>query len=371
MDPNTGAVKAMIPGTHFDTSQYNVATHPYGLQMGSTWKVITLAAALDAGFSPDDSVSGATPCAFKGLGQTQNDEPGGGTMPIRTAIAKSVNCAFARIELAVGINNVVTMATKLGINPNRPSTPGVHLDPVLTLTLGTILATPVEMATVMSSVASGGIHHAPYFVQKIVGPDGNTLYEQSAQGDRVLSPDVANCEMNLLRGVVTDGTGGNANLSDRPVFGKTGTTDGHHNAAFYGGTPGQLVAFVWYGNKDANIDDAGFGGETPARIWHAFMQAQLAGAPIVPLPPPGPVCSRPGSSITDTGRELGTPATLFPAPSPSVVINPPRTTPTAPATTPTTAPAATTAPTTKPAAPPPHAPPPPPPPPGPAPAPGH
>src|SRR5581483_1407569 len=123
MDPNTGAVKAMIPGTNFATSQYNIATHPYGLQMGSTWKVMTLAAALNAGFSPNDSVSGDSPCSFKGYGQTSNAGEGeGGSMSIRTAIKDSVNCAFARIELAVGINNVISMATKMGINPNRPST---------------------------------------------------------------------------------------------------------------------------------------------------------------------------------------------------------------------------------------------------------
>jgi penicillin-binding protein 1A len=352
MDPNTGAVKAMIPGTNYATSQYNIATHPYGLQMGSTWKVITLAAALNAGFSPNDSVSGSSPCSFKGYGQTQNDEPGGGTMSIRSAIQNSVNCAFARIELAVGVNNVITMATKMGINPNRPSTPGIHLDPVLTLTLGTILATPVEMATVMSTVASGGVHHAPYFIQKIVGPDGNTIYEQSPQGDRVLPQDVAECEMNLLRNVVTSGTGTNANLSDRPVFGKTGTTDNQANAAFYGGTPGQLVAFVWYGDKDASVAGAGFGGNVPARIWHAFMSAQLAGAPVVQLPPQGPVCGRAGNAISDTGREVGTPSGFDS--NGQVPTTPPTTAPTATtAPSATTAPAATTAPpaTTAPAPP--------------------
>jgi penicillin-binding protein 1A len=265
-----------------------------------------------------------------------------------------VNCAFARIELAVGINNVVTMAGKMGINPNRPSTPGIHLDPVLTLTLGTIIATPVEMATVMSTVASGGIHHSPYYIQKIVGPDGNTIFEQSPDGDRVLSPDVANCEINLLHGVITSGTGNpNAVLANnRPAFGKTGTTDNQANAAFYGGTPGQLVAFVWYGDKDANIPGAGFGGQKPAMIWKRFMDAQLAGAPVVDLPAPGPVCSRPGQSIAETGSRtaqssgLDSNGQVPTTPPPTVTINPPSTA--APVTTAppaTTAPAGTTAPT--------------------------
>jgi len=236
------------------------------------------------------------------------------------------------------------MASKMGINPNRPSTPGYHLDPVLTLTLGTITATPVEMATVMSTVASGGVHHSPYFIQKIVGPDGNTIYDQSPQGDRVLSEDIANCEMNLLRGVVTGGTGTKANLADRPVFGKTGTTDNKANAAFYGGTPGQLVAMVWYGNKDANVPGAGFGGEIPARIWHNFMQAELAGAPVVQIPPAGPVCSRPGQAITDQGVRTGSSSGFDSNGRPPTT--PPPTTPAPTAPTATTAPAATSAPTT-------------------------
>jgi membrane peptidoglycan carboxypeptidase len=347
MDPNTGAVKAMIPGPDFAVNQYNIATHPPGRQMGSTWKVVTLAAALTAGFSPNDSVSGASPCAFKGgLGQTQNAEAGGGVMSIRSATQNSVNCAFARIELAVGIPNVVDMAKKMGFTQNP-----ANLLPVLTLTLGTITATPLEMATYMSTVASGGIHHTPYFVSKIVGPDGNTIFEQSPAGDRVLSQDVADCEVSLLRGVVTGGTGTKAQTPDgRPEFGKTGTTDDKKNAAFYGGTYGQLVAFVWYGDKDANVPGAGFGGDIPATIWRTFMTAQLAGQPVAPLPPPGPVCSRPGSAIDDSGaRHSGQSSGIDSSGNPLVPTTPPPTVQVNPITT-TTAPAATTAPTTAPAA---------------------
>jgi penicillin-binding protein 1A len=354
----------MIPGTNFDTSQYNIATHPYGLQLGSTWKVMTLAAALMNGFSPNDSVSGSSPCSFGSLGQTANAEAGEGTLTIASATAQSVNCAFARIELAVGIPNVISMATKMGIDPNRPDTPGIHLDPVLTLTLGTILATPLEMATVMSTVASGGVHHAPYFVQRIVGPDGNTIYDQSSQGDRVLPEDIADCEISLLHGVITSGTGNpNAVLANnRPAFGKTGTTEDEANAAFYGGTYGQLVAFVWYGNKDANVPGAGFGGQKPAAMWRAFMDAQLAGAPAVPLPDPGPVCSRPGSAISDSGQVTGSPASsssgtstnsgsapsTTPAPTPSTVATPAPTQAPAPAPAPNPPPTQPPAPPTSP-----------------------
>jgi membrane peptidoglycan carboxypeptidase len=182
----------------------------------------------------------------------------------------------------------------------------------------------------------------------------------------VLPQDAADCEINLLHGVITSGTGNpNAVLADnRPAFGKTGTTENKANAAFYGGTPGQLVAFVWYGDKDANIPGAGFGGQKPAMMWKAFMDAELAGAPQVPLPDPGPVCSRPGRAISDSGQVSGAPAQhAVPRPViPSIPFSPGAPTPsTAPATAPpapTAAPAPPPATAPPPGGGPPHGPPP-------------
>ncbi len=95
MDPRTGQVKAMVAGPGFEESQYNIATSYPGRQAGSTWKTITLAAALESGFSPNDRVSGSSPCSFGLLGKTQNAEGGGGSMTLRSATVNSVNCAYA------------------------------------------------------------------------------------------------------------------------------------------------------------------------------------------------------------------------------------------------------------------------------------
>ena len=94
MDPRTGQVKAMVAGPGFEESQYNIATSYPGRQAGSTWKTITLAAALESGFSPNDRVSGSSPCSFGLLGKTQNAEGGGGSMTLRSATVNSVNCAY-------------------------------------------------------------------------------------------------------------------------------------------------------------------------------------------------------------------------------------------------------------------------------------
>ena len=352
MDPTSGAVRAMIAGTGFDNSQYNIATTTPGRQAGSTWKTITLAAAMQSRFSSNDQVDGTSPCDFgPRLGATANAEAGEGVMTIRSATAGSVNCAFARIELAVGFTKVIDMAHKLGITQNT-------LQPILTLTLGTIEATPLEMATVASSIASMGQRHDPYFVEKIVNPEGIVLYQEQHPGLRVLDEDAAACELDLLRGVVTGGTGTGAAVPGWRVAGKTGTTDNRADAWFLGMTP-KLVAAVWHGNPAGRVPGAGFGGQIPATIFRKFMTAQLTGIDPEDWPGPPGWCNAPGQYLSEGGRTSVpdgfevrdgklVPVTL---PPPTVEVNGPpvTTTVTRPSVTtpPTTGPPVTTPPTTK------------------------
>jgi penicillin-binding protein 1A len=337
IEPSTGLVKAMVAGPGFEHSQYNIATSSIGRQAGSTWKVITLAAALESGFSPSDMVEGTSPCMFKVYGRTQNAEGGGGQMTLRAATAHSVNCAFARTELAVGFNKVIDTAYKMGIVQKT-------LKPILTLTLGAIETAPLEMATVAATIASGGIHHQPLFVSKIVAPDGEVVFDaKDVPGQRAISADAAACETNLLQGVISGGTGTNAHLNGRPVAGKTGTTDNKADANFLGFTP-QLATFIWHGSPVGRIPGAGFGGNIPAGIFRNFMNAALAGSPVLQFPPQGPDCARPSAFITEFGR-VSTLNGLLPGQAatipPTVIINPttssvPVTTPTTPTTLPTT-----------------------------------
>jgi len=322
MDPRTGFVKAMVAGPGFESSQYNIATSYPGRQAGSTWKVITLAAALENGFSPADFVDGTSPCDFGGtIGKTANAEGGGGRMTLRSATSGSVNCAFARTELSVGFDKVIDTAYKMGITQNT-------LQPILTLTLGTIESTATEMATVASTIANGGLKHPATFVSKIIGPDGEVVFDatRDVAPERAISADTAACELDLLKGVITGGTGTAARLNGRDSAGKTGTTDNKADANFIQMTPG-LVAFTWHGNAQARIPGAGFGGQIPARISKIFMDRALTGVAVEPLPAPGATCARKGAFITEKGR-LATAPGFFPgetiptAPPPGVVINP-------------------------------------------------
>jgi penicillin-binding protein 1A len=334
IEPSTGAVKAMVSGPGFESSQYNIATSPYGRQPGSTWKVITLAAAMQSHFSANDLVNGSSPCDFgPTLQGTANAEPGEGVMRLREATAGSVNCAFANLQLAVTFPKVIEMAKKLGITQNT-------LKPYLTLTLGTIEATPLEMATVAATIANLGEHHSPYFVETIVNAEGIEIYREPHPGDRALDADAAACEIDLLRGVVTGGTGTGAAVSGWQLAGKTGTTDRRADAWFVGMTP-VLATAVWHGHAESNVAGAGFGGQIPATITRRFLSAQLPeGGQQTPWPEVPSWCNAPGQFLTPAGRNAAPPVDLVPAttPPPTVVINrPPVTLPPRP-TTPVTSP---------------------------------
>jgi len=329
IEPTTGEVKAMVAGPGFGESQYNIATSYPGRQAGSTWKVITLSTAIENGYSPNDSIDGTSPCEFGALGRTQNAEGGGGTMILRRATSGSVNCAFARLQQSVGSQKVIDTAKKMGISQNT-------LKPILSLTLGTIESTALEMATVAATLAAGGIRRDPTFVAKIVGPDGQVIFTAARNNPerRAISANAAACTIDILRGVITGGTGTAARLNGRVSAGKTGTTDERADANFIQITP-TLVAFTWHGNATARLPGAGFGGQIPARISKLFMDAALANQPAAEFPPAGPDCARAGSAITAAGRSgaatLGdTIPTLVP---PTIVVNPTTTTRPTPTTT--------------------------------------
>ncbi len=241
----------------------------------------------------------------------------------------------------MGFNKVIDTAKKMGITQDT-------LKPVLTLTLGAIESTATEMATVAATLANGGLHRPPIFVSKIVGPDGEVVFDatRDVTPTRAISADSAACALDMMKGVITGGTGTAARLNGRESAGKTGTTDNRADANFLQVTP-TLVDFVWHGNATARIPGAGFGGQIPARISKRYLDAALAGVPAQPFPAPGPACARKGAFITDTGRSatdnglLPGADTVPTGPPPSVVIVPP-TTKKPPATTLPTLPATTT-----------------------------
>ncbi len=316
--------------------------------------MITLAAALMNGYSPEDTVSGDEPCPvpskFPNVPPEQwpNNSADGaenGDHTLDHSTAHSINCAFVRIATSVGYDKVIATAHAMGITKD-------NLEPLLNLTLGTREQNTETMAAVMATIANHGVHHTPFVVQKVVAADGKVVIDESTNpGEQALTSDVADCEANLLTHVVTGGTGGNAAVAGQTIFGKTGTTDHTTDAWFIGanapGSSRQLATAVWFGNRTGNIGGAGFGGDSAAPVFAAFMSAALAGESPGAMPDPGPVCARPGGVVNqDGGRNNAPIAPVNPAPQQLPTVQQQPTVQTTPAVTAPAAPAAPATPNT-------------------------
>jgi len=180
-------------------------------------------------------------------------------------------------------------------------------------------------------------------VSKIVNRDGITILDDQARpGEAVVAPDIAQCAQNVLRGVITGGTGGAAAVGGHTAYGKTGTTDNTTDAWFIGATP-QLATAVWFGfPASGQQGGAGFGGASSAPIFSDFMTRALDGTPDLGLPPAGPVCGRGGQRVDENGGRTTAAAPVLdlptaPTPQPTVV-QAPTTTAAATTTTVTTLP---------------------------------
>ncbi len=290
IDNKDGAVRALAFGRGYDSSQFDPALDGPGRQAGSSFKSITLAAALSSGYSPDDRVPGYSLRWRLGPGEGTDSfyrlsgDCHGGEPTLTQAIAISDNCAFVRTELSLGpghygqdgARRVISMASRMGIDTS-------HFSPVVSTTLGTNGVHPFEMAQAYTVIAADGILHPATFVAKIVGPTGKVLYETPTNGKRILEPEVARSETQMLTQVLKNGTAGGLSIG-RPAAGKTGTTDHNQDAWFIGYTP-EITTAVWMGDPTAETPMTNVGGRSvfgatyPAEIWAAYMKSALGNSP--------------------------------------------------------------------------------------------
>ncbi|MHB0975704.1 MAG: PBP1A family penicillin-binding protein [Candidatus Aquicultorales bacterium] len=277
VDPESGAVKAMVGGKDFGRSKFNTATQGMR-QPGSAFKPFVLATALSKGTPPSMVFDGSSPKEFKLPGgktwRVKNySESSGGRMDLWTATALSSNVVFADLILKVGPEKVAETAKKLGIKG------AVNPDPAIALGGLEEGVTPLDMASAFGSFANEGNHLEPYGIARVTTADGKSLFEHKPKPRRVMDEGVAFLVTKALRNVINWGTGQRAYI-DRPSAGKTGTTDNHSDAWFVGYTPDLSVA-VWVGYPDSNRpmnDVQGItvtGGSIPAEIWADFMNAFL------------------------------------------------------------------------------------------------
>jgi penicillin-binding protein 1A len=327
IDPSNGDVRAIVGGPGFNKLQYDLATQNNpGRQPGSGFKLFTLLAAYEAGDNPNDTVDGSQPCAVP-FGNDisllkspiHNDaNESYGVISVTTALANSVNCAFIRIAATIGLQKVADMAHRLGLSENFPLHPS--------MVIGSEETSVLEMANAYATVADDGVYHAPTFINHIVDSTGDTIFTESTAGKRVLAPQIAREAIQTMRAVVEYGTGVAANLPNREVAGKTGTTESNTDAWFNGITP-QLTTSVWMGDINGRLPMvypntlvAEFGADTPTQVWRDYTAAALANAPAInfALPtgtPPGTYIGGPPSSVFlgPTGSTLYTPSYTAPA----------------------------------------------------------
>jgi penicillin-binding protein 1A len=332
INPANGAIRAMTeasPGN--PKNQVNFASSARR-QPGSTFKPIVLTTAISQGISPSTTYLSAP---FKydpsGIGSCDTEPPTAwcpetydhtyaGAISIEQGTLRSDNSVYARLSLDVGADNIAAMAYKLGVRTDLHAREGVY---VPSMGLGSRVITPLDNASVYSTLAAGGIYSKPMAIRKVVLADGRVDKESGwgvPQRKRVIADWVAAEVVRILKENMTSGTGVGAYFTPESA-GKTGTTDDYADAWFCGFTPA-LEGTVWIGFPAGEIPMRSVHGISvsgptfPATIWKLFMERAVDYAPYpteFPTPTTSPVWRSPslkwamssGSSSYDSSSSSG------------------------------------------------------------------
>lgn len=270
----TGAVRAMVGGRSYAKSQFNRATKARR-QPGSAFKPFAYLAAVEQGYTAD-SVEVDEPVKIGDWQPENYKRKYLGPVTLRTALALSLNTVAAKVVQNVGPDAVVSTARRLGI-----SSPLGH---DASIALGTSEVTPLELTAAFAVFANDGYPVVPYLVTRVTTRDGQVLYQRQGDGfGQVVSTYDIGTMNDMLRSVVTEGTGKKAQFGGYDIGGKTGTSQDYRDAWFIGFTR-QLVACVWVGNDDNSPTNKVTGGSLPVDIWRDVMQVAQAGLPNETLP---------------------------------------------------------------------------------------
>jgi membrane peptidoglycan carboxypeptidase len=290
MDPKTGEILAMVGGDDYNRpgGWINMADRPR--QPGSTFKIYTYTAAIESRrFNMITPILDA-PLVFPTWGGTSGFEPYiplnydlryHGVLPLKMAMGNSLNIPAVKTELRVGLQNVLSVARRMGVT--HLTQPDENYS--LSLTLGGYEVTPLDMATGVSTLATLGVRHMPAPVLSIKDATGRDVftYDPAKNAYQAISPEVAF----IIGSIMSDdrnrcmsfGCHGDLTLPGRHVAAKTGTTQAFRDNWTVGFTP-TLATAVWIGNPDntpLSHNSTGIVGAAP--IWHKFMQQALAGTP--------------------------------------------------------------------------------------------
>lgn len=271
IDPRNGQIQVMVGGKNFGGTQFNRTTQAKR-QPGSTFKMFVYTTAIASGISPYKSYEDA-PLIIDGYTPKNFSAQHRGSMSIRDAIKSSINIVAVKVLLDVGWDPIIEIAKKMGIESK--------LYPSYSLALGASEVTMLELTGAYGTLATQGAHIKPHGIRRIFDRRGNLVYQANFKKEQVLDKDTAAIMTWLLQGVVNEGTGVAAQLDNRPVAGKTGTSDQARDLWFVGYIP-QLAVSVWLGN-DNNQPTWGSSG-TAAATWRNFVSKAVEGMPVEKFP---------------------------------------------------------------------------------------
>lgn len=273
VDPRTHFVKAMVGGVDYRKSQYNRAIQALR-QPGSAFKPFVYYAAFATGkYGPDSTVDDSPvgyPDGYEMYYPQNYDGSFSGPISIRQALAVSRNIPAVKLGQEVGLNKVIDTVRTIGVRS--------PIEPVVSLPLGSVDLTPLEMAGAYATFANNGWYSETTFIVQVTDSAGNVLLDNTPKPQLVLDPWASASLNSVLQDVIERGTATSAQLG-RPAAGKTGTTSAERDIWFVGYVP-QLSTAVWVGNDDYSpIGYGATGGTYVAPIWRNFMNRALQGVP--------------------------------------------------------------------------------------------
>ena len=275
MEPGTGLVRAMVGGTDFKASQFNRAAQALR-SPGSTFKLFVYLTALKQGMLPERVFRDSARC-FAGYCPKNFGNRYLGSVSMVVALQNSLNTVAVALLQELGFDKVIDTARSLGITR--------ELGRFYPLALGATEQTVVDMTAAYAAINNGGIYVKPTPFEEILGPDGELLWSRRVDGDqgrRAVSSDLAALMLWMLQRAVQSGTGGGAALPDRPVAGKTGTSEGGRDLWFIGSIP-QLTTGVWLGYD--NSRETRSTSVVATLAWNSFMAPIVKDLPVRQFPP--------------------------------------------------------------------------------------
>jgi penicillin-binding protein 1A len=306
LDPQDGAVRAIVGGFDFNRNKFNHVTQAWR-QPGSSFKPFIYSASLEKGFTPATVVPDEPVVLEAEQTGSQRWEPKNfdgkyeGPMRLRTALAKSKNMVSIRILEAIGPKYAQEYVTRFGFEPEKHP-------PYLTMALGAGSVTAWQLARAYGVFANGGYLVQPYFILKIVDDRGTplALANPKRAGDeslRVVDPRNAFIMDHMMQDVTRYGTGARATrLGRSDLAGKTGTTNEFVDAWFAGYQP-NLVGIAWMGfDQPKSLGRNQTGAAVALPIWIGYMEKALKDIPEAPRAVPVGVVSVPVMGVLGEGR---------------------------------------------------------------------